>query len=294
MSTVDRRWVLGAAGASLGSFALSLGAAGASSRRKRPLAITDITVRKELHADFPGTLAALRSIGYSHFGTRLYSWSKDEPPEPSPREKARMLADTGLRAGVARLGADVPLARQIDDAATIGARVLALSAGRIFVDGIRPRENLPSLGEFEDYLGELEDMGTQIRSAGLVFAYHNHAFEAQPIEGVRALDRMIAGTDPAKVSFELDLAWAHIGGYDLIDLINRVGKRLVSMHFKDVNSKAGGMEKLVAPGDGDLDYARLIPLIRARTRALPAVEVDAPIDGIATAARAWRFINAVR
>lgn len=259
-----------------------------------PLGIGDITVRKELQADFTGTLAKLKVMGYTHFGSRMSAYSPAEPPEPLPADKAQMLRDAGLLPGPARLGFGSPLERDIEAALAFGASTLVLSAGHIFFDvrgGMKPRT--PTRAELDSFIVELGTMGAKINTAGLKFAYHNHWFDSTPIEGVRPLDLMIERSNPAHVFFEIDLAWAHIAGEDVLGLIRRLGPRLVSMHVKDVDrSLSEDFQKQMVPaGDGEMNYATLAPAIRALTNALPVVEVDAPADGLVAAARACQFIR---
>lgn len=245
---------------------------------------------KELRADFRGTIKALRKIGYTHFGSRLHHWGAAEPEELPASEKAAILRDAGMKIGAVRLSPIVPLSTQIAEAQQLGAHVVVSFPGRIFMD----RRHTPTLANLANFMRELGDMGAEVKRAGMAFAYHNHDFDAVLIDGVRALDRMIDGTDPATVNFELDLAWAHVAGYDPLALARRMGSRLVSVHLKDIAPSRGSsvFSQLVGPGEGEMNYGALLPQLRALTSALPAVEVDAPADGLATAARAYAFVAA--
>src|SRR5207237_6016358 len=59
--------------------------------------------------------------------------------------------------------------------------------------------------------------GAAVKAAGLRFAYHNHDFDFMPVEGRRPLDLLLESTDPALVSFELDLYWAVKAGADPLE-----------------------------------------------------------------------------
>jgi sugar phosphate isomerase/epimerase len=256
--------------------------------------MTDITVRKELQADFAGTIRALRAIGYTHFGTRLRRYMPSEAEELPAAEKQRILKNAGMRIGAVRLSPLQALEPQFADAHVLGASVVVLPAARIFLSAdFKPRT--PTRRELEDFIAELNRVGASLRAAGLIYAYHNHAFDGMLIDGERALDRMITGTDPANLSFEIDLAWAYVAGYDPVELVARLGKRVVSLHLKDVDRNKGANieQQLVAPGEGAMNYRNLLPRICALTTALPAVEVDAPADGMAVAASAFKFLRAV-
>jgi sugar phosphate isomerase/epimerase len=258
------------------------------------LAMTDITVRKELQADFAGTIRALRKIGYTHFGSRLRRYTPAEAEEIPAADKARILRDAGMLIGAVRFSPMQPLEPQFEEAHRLGASVVVLPAARVFLTpDFKPRT--PSRQQLEEFIVELNRTGESLRATGLVFAYHNHAFDAVEVDGVRALDRMISGTDPAKVSFEIDLAWAHVAGYNPLDLVRKLGKRVVSLHLKDVDTHRGASidEQLVGPGEGEMNYRELLPGVIALTRALPAVEIDKPTDGLAASARAFQFCRDV-
>ena len=272
------------------SFTQRVGAS-ANAPIELPLGIADITVRKELQADYPATVRRLREMGYTHLGMRLFTYFPGEPPEPTPAEKARYLQDTGMKAGPIRFSPARPLGPQIEAAHLLGAEIMVLSGGRVFLSGITPR--VPTLAELEAYYPELNDLGREIAGGGLKFAYHNHGFDAVEIQGEKALDRTIKGTDPDLVSFELDLAWAYLGGYDPVKLAQKMGRRLVSMHFKDVDRERSDdeIEQLVGPGEGDMEYESIIRRLQSVTNALKVVEIDAPADGLASAQRALTFIK---
>ena len=286
---ISRRHILQGGGALLAAGVPALGNTAAQGRLR--LGLADITVRRELAKDFAATLNAARAIGYSHFGFRLGRYSAAEPSEPTPVEKAGLVQAAGLAIGPVRVSPLIPFGEQVEAAHAIGASELVLSAGRIFFGaGNQPRT--PSLAEFDAFILELDAMGAQARKAGVRFAYHNHWFDSSLIEGIHPLKRIIARTNPRNVAFELDLAWAYLGGEDVLAIIRLMGPRLLSMHVKDIDKTrtATMFDKFVPPGDGEMDYARLLPSICKLTNALPVVETDAPADGLTAAARAFAFI----
>jgi len=48
--------------------------------------------------------------------------------------------------------------------------------------------------------------------AGLEFAYHNHAFEFQAVDGKLPYDIVLTETDASRVKMEMDLFWILKGG----------------------------------------------------------------------------------
>lgn len=302
---INRRTVLRNSGCCLAAI-LAAPALAVGKDSVRPLAMTDITVRKELQADFVGTIRALRMIGYTHFGSRLRRYFPSEPEELPAKEKAKILADADMRIGAVRLTAGFgrnleknnALEAQLDDANTLGASVIVVPGASIFIKAAPTGYSFrtPQLSELDGYINDLNELGVKTAARGLKLAYHNHNFEAVEIEGKRGFDRMIDDSDPDHVFFEIDMAWAYLGGYDPLVLAARLGRRMVSVHLKDVDPSRGKdvLAQLVAPGDGIIGYDRILPRLAAMTTSLLAVEVDnnSHLDGLGIARRAYAFVEA--
>lgn len=256
-----------------------------------PLAMTDATLRKELAKDYAGTLQRVAAMGYTHFGFRLSSFLPNDPNELPPEKKAELVHAAGMEVGVVRLAVrKAQQAGQFEQARAIGAKIIALTTAPVFIAG---KLGTTTRAAFEAWLPELEAQCVAAREAGLVFAYHNHWYDFQSLDGARPFDLLVERIGPKLLSFEVDLAWAWYGGQDPIALLERLGPRVVSMHLKDIDRSRGRTEidHAVEPGAGAMDYATLLPRIRATTHALGAVEVDSPDDGLAAAERGAGFVR---
>lgn len=285
---IRRRTALGGLGAAL---IASCTRPASMSPTKRALGLADITVRKELSADYAGTLKQAAAMGYTNFGFRLSDYAPN-PREPSPAEKAAMVRDAGMSIGPVRLNPRLTQPElEIEQAAAIGARIIALTAAPVFISGGEIGATTPEA--FEAWLPSLVDLNEKCSNAGLILAYHNHWWDHAPIGRSSALDWIAVQTE---VSFEVDCAWAWLGGIAPLALVERLGARVVSMHFKDVDPAPGQsmFEQLVVPGLGQLDYAALLPNLDRATNAVGYVEVDNPADGLAAASSAARFLTNVR
>jgi sugar phosphate isomerase/epimerase len=80
---------------------------------------------------------------------------------------------------------------------------------------------------------------------------------------------MMANTDPAFVSFELDILWAFHGGADPAELLEDFGSRFKLMHVKDLRKGVAGdftgrtsVENDVAVGTGQLNLPAIIKAAR--------------------------------
>ncbi len=91
---------------------------------------------------------------------------------------------------------------------------------------------------------EFNNMGEICRKNGIRFAYHNHGYSFQELEGVIPQNFLIENTDPGLVDFEIDIYWAETAGADSIAYLQKYPERFRLCHIKD-------RKKDAAPGEGD-------------------------------------------
>ena len=292
MSAIGRRAVLAGAGASAAAVLSGCATVPSASRRLR-LGLADITVMRELLRDYAGTLRQVAALGYTTMGFRLFGYGGPTPAEPSPRDKARMVRDAGLEVGVVRLRVrNVDYDRDFDEAAAVGATIVAMSTGAPFIAG--PTLFQTTREAFDAWLPQLAGIAEKAGARGLTLAYHNHWYDLLPLGGERPLDVMARQIGPDLLSFEIDLAWTWFAGVAPGELLAQLGPRVVSMHWKDIDRMRGKSitDHAVAPGQGEMDYPKLLPQVARLTRATGYVEVDSPDDGLAAAASAARVVAA--
>jgi sugar phosphate isomerase/epimerase len=80
---------------------------------------------------------------------------------------------------------------------------------------------------------KLNRAGEKCRAAGLRFAYHNHAFEFEPMEGTNGFQVMIDRLDKNLCGFELDCFWVSVAGHDPAALLHDLSGRVPLVHLKD-------------------------------------------------------------
>lgn len=248
------------------------------------LALADITVMRELMVDYPGTLAKVATLGYTTFGFRLYGYAGPSPAEPAPQLKAAMVRPAGLEIGATRLSVrNADYDRELDIAAEMGSRIVVITTAPPFIAG--PELFKTTRAAFEVWLPQLAKVGEKARDRGLRLVYHNHPYDFLPLDGDQPFDLIAKSISPELVSFELDLAWLWLAGIDPLQMLRRLGPRVVTMHWKDVDRRRGTerADQAVAPGLGEMGYAALLPAVRRLTTATGYIEVDKPEDGIAAA-----------
>ena len=258
------------------------------------LGLVDMTVMRELLIDYPATLGKVAGLGYSTFGFRLFGYAGPSPDEPPPHAKAAMVREAGLEVGAIRLSPrNADYNRELDIAAEIGARLVVISTGAPFITGPKMFETTRDL--FEAWLPQLAMVGEQARKRGLRLAYHNHPYDFAPLDGKRPFDLIARNISPELVSFEIDLAWLWLAGIDILPFLRSLGRRVVTMHWKDIDRSRGTnrSDQAVALGQGEMGYSKLLPAILRVTDATAYIEVDRPADGIAAATAGVAMVRRV-
>ena len=121
---------------------------------------------------------------------------------------------------------------------------------------------------------KLNRAGEKCRAAGLRFAYHNHAFEFEPMEGTSGFDLMVQRLDKNLCGFELDCFWVSVAGHDPAKLLHDLAGRVPLVHLKDKPANAPVMYKesvdrssFKEVGNGSIDW-------KAVLRAAAAAKVE--------------------
>ncbi len=84
------------------------------------------------------------------------------------------------------------------------------------------------------YCAYFNAIGEKCKAKGIRFGYHNHDKEFSTLlEGQPVYDIMLANTDPALVTFEMDLYWTVVGGANPVDYFNKYPGRFELWHIKD-------------------------------------------------------------
>ena len=93
------------------------------------------------------------------------------------------------------------------------------------------------------------------KDAGVQFAYHNHDFEFQRMEGRLPFDVLLENTDAKLVQYEIDLYWITKGGQDPLTYFERWPGRVPLVHVKD--SMGEPEHRMVDVGQGKIDWKRI-------------------------------------
>lgn len=127
---------------------------------------------------------------------------------------------------------------------------------------------------------EASEVARRLADEGLVFIYHNHAFELERVSkdaedrgGRTGLDILYSESDPRHFCAEIDTYWVQYGGGDPAAWIRRLSGRIPVVHFKDMTVR--GHEQLMAEvGEGNLNWPEILKACRQAGVVWHIVEQD--------------------
>lgn len=208
-----------------------------------PIGLQLYTVRQEMAQDPVGTIKAVAEMGYEGVegGT---------PRGMSNKEYLSLLNDCGLKL----IGGGVSSGELRDDLQKVIDRCKELGIGSLMTGvGGELRE---SGGDWKRVVADLGEGCVKAAEAGLQILYHNHAFEFEAkVDGMYALDYLLATIPADAIQAELDVYWVLTGGEDPVKYINKYAGRLPRIHIKDRAAPPADQECPFAEiGQGILDW----------------------------------------
>jgi sugar phosphate isomerase/epimerase len=280
---ITRRDFLATVGAFAGATALTGVAPVASPRgargRLERIGIQLYSVRAEMQRDMAATLARLAQIGYRDVEFAGYFG------RPPAQVKA-LLETNGLAAPSTHLGYDLLRAgwdQALDEAQAIGH-------GYVTIPWLPP-EARRGPDHWHRVADEFNRAGERARARGLRLAYHNHDFEFQEVGGQTLMDALLARTDPALVSFQMDIYWLVRAGRDPLAYFRQHPGRFTLLHVKD--SAGPPDHAMVDVGAGRIDFAAILALGTRPASGVKHVfvEHDRPADPWAFAKRSFDHLS---
>lgn len=229
------------------------------------------TVRDRMAEDVPGTLQRIAEIGYNEVEFAGYFGH-------APAEVRGFIDDLGLKSPSVHISLDDirgAAEQTIETGQILGNDYLAL--------GWLAPEERTSLDDYRAHIDLVAGFAEQCRDAGLQFAWHNHDFEFEDLEGQRPMDMILDATDADLVQVELDLYWITKAGKDPFAYFERYPGRFPLCHVKDMADDSS----MADVGDGNIDFAGIFAASEAAGLKHYYVERDDAPDSFETAARSY-------
>ncbi len=233
------------------------------------------TARDLMAADSERVLNQLAEMGYAEVEFAGYH-------DHAPAAVRSMLDKAGLDSPSAHVPLDMIRTAPdalIDAATIVGHDYLVLA-------WLPPPER-ESLDQYRSHAELCNRFGERCRQAGIQFAYHNHEFEFEPLDGRLPMDVLMTEVEPALMQVELDLYWTAVAGQDAVEFFRTHSGRVALCHVKDMHE--GG--KMADPGSGVIDFAAIFAQSALAGLRHYFVERDDAPDPMATAASAYAFLR---
>ncbi|MEL6838874.1 MAG: sugar phosphate isomerase/epimerase [Pseudomonadota bacterium] len=155
-----------------------------------------------------------------------------------------------------------------DDPAAALAIIKMLGIKKVFAPFIGPDDRPTDTAGWLSFGMRLAAAAKPLQDAGVVFGWHNHAFEFDATDsGDMPLDLIMQASDD--LMLELDLGWVRVAGHDPVEWINKYARRISAAHIKDIARDGECVDE-----DGWADVGHGIMGWPAIHSALQAVGVD--------------------
>ena len=255
-------------------------------KSKQQVGLQLYTVRELLEKDLKGTLQKIAAIGYKNMESA--AGSKGHYYGMKPVEFTKMLGDMGmkLRSSHVMVGANgnkMPFETLQNDTQKLVD--MAAESGQEFLTCayLMPNERT-SLDDYKRYVELFNKAGEACKKAGLQFAYHNHDFEFEKMDGQVPMDVLLAGVDKDLMKMELDLYWAVKSGNDPVAFFKKNPGRVAMWHVKDMDKTE--KKFFTEVGNGSIDFKPIFAQAKLSGMKYFFVEQDVtpgnPMDSITT------------
>jgi sugar phosphate isomerase/epimerase len=224
----------------------------AESPSQKSIGIQLYTLKDIIGKDVRGTLKQVADIGFKELES--YGYSDGKNFNLPYREFNKMANDLGLTivSGHYGTGYGAPdmkgslvndWERAVEDAKNAGQKYMAIA-------WLHPQER-QSLDDYKKVCAQMNQANEVCRKAGITFAYHNHEFEFEPLEGRIPYDVMCEELDES-IALELDIYWSTFANFDALELFKKYSGRIHLWHVKDMDRDK--RERQTDVGSGSIDY----------------------------------------
>jgi len=203
------------------------------------------TVKEDMAKDAKGTLKKIASYGYKQIesfeGAKGMFWGMDH------KEYKKYMDELGMKIISTHCDIQKDFERKAAEAAAIGMKYLICPYKG-------PQKSIDGFKKFAD---EFNKAGEICKKNGIRFAYHNHDYSFQAVDGQIPQDVMIENTDKELVDFEMDIYWVVAAGADPIAYFKKYPGRFRLCHVKDLIRTATDHESCQL-GKGTIDFKSIL------------------------------------
>jgi len=248
------------------------------------------TLRDGLEADPAATMKAVADAGYKQ--VEMYNFPKCE-------EMIKTANDNGLALNSAHFEWETavnPSDEGLSEFKKIVEEAEKLKLGHLVVPYLKA-DDRKNLDGYKRVAGNLNKAAAIATEAGIQLAYHNHAFEFEPMGDSTGYDVLIEEFSP-EMKFEVDVFWVQAGGREPVALIKKLDGRVSQLHLKDLKKGLelpiyNGMAKdaFKELGNGMIPMEPIIEAAKAVGVVHCHVEQDHSPDPLASIAQSVTYLK---
>ncbi|MBX3256551.1 MAG: sugar phosphate isomerase/epimerase [Chitinophagaceae bacterium] len=206
------------------------------------------TLRSDIAKNAMGTISKVAALGYKEvesFGYKDGKYFGMTPAAFAAFLKSNNLSHPSSHYSLAGIEADPQ--KVMDDAKTAGQKYLVVAS--------IPGDMRKTADDYKKTAARFNKVGALCKKSGLRFGYHNHDFEFKDLDGHAGYEILLKETDPALVTFELDIYWASFADKDPLDMFRQYNGRFELWHVKDMVTQP--KKTFTEVGNGVIDYKKI-------------------------------------
>jgi sugar phosphate isomerase/epimerase len=185
------------------------------------------TLRNEIAKDTDGTIKAVVEAGY-HQG-EMYGFPKADAMIKAAKAHGLALNSSHFEWDAVVNPKDAGMSdfmKILDQAKEIGLTHLVIP---YLQEG-----NRKNLDGYKKVAENCNKAAAKAKAVGIQLAYHNHAFEYQPMDGGKCGFDIFEETFSDDMKFEIDCFWVKVGGKEPVEVIKNLKGRVTQLHLKDL------------------------------------------------------------
>jgi sugar phosphate isomerase/epimerase len=206
------------------------------------------SVKEDMAQDAVATMRKIASYGYTQFegfdGGKGILWGLN------PNEFKQLMGEIKVDFIASHANTFENLDQQAALASEVGMKYL-------ICPWVGPQK---TMDDFKNLAEAFNKQGEICRKHGLRFAYHNHGYTFDELEGQIPQDYLMENTDPELVDFEMDTYWVYTAGFDPAEYILKYPNRFVLGHVKDKSKDVAFSEPNGSTiiGNGMMDFPAIL------------------------------------
>lgn len=229
---------------------ISKGILNGNSKKAKKFGLQLYSLRDILPQDPKGILKQVASFGYKQIegyeGPSGLFWGMKNT------EFKKYMDDLGMEFIASHCNIDKDFETKASEAAAIGMKYLICPS----------RGSNKTVDDFKKVSEDFNAKGAICKKNGIRFAYHNHEYGFNLIDGQFPQDILMKNTNPDLVDFEMDIYWVVTGKQDPIAWLKKYPNRFKLGHVKDRIENSTERGASCTLGTGFIKYPPIVEVAK--------------------------------